>query len=53
MLGGSFQPNLETVDSEYFSLDSLPELSTEKVTEEQIKMCFDAYHADHWTTLID
>lgn len=53
VLGGSFQPNLETVDSEYFSLDSLPELSTEKVTEEQIKMCFDAYHADHWTTLID
>ena len=41
VLGGSFQPNLETVDSEYFSLDSLPELSTEKVTEEQIKMCFD------------
>ena len=35
VLGGSFQPNLETVDSEYFSLDSLPELSTEKVTEEQ------------------
>ena len=53
VLGGSFQPNLETVDSGYFSLDSLPELSTEKVTEEQIKMCFDAYHADHWTTLID
>ena len=53
VLGGSFQPNLETVDSEYCSLDSLPELSTEKVTEEQIKMCFDAYHADHWTTLID
>lgn len=53
VLGGSFQPNPETVDSEYFSLDSLPELSTEKVTEEQIKMCFDAYHADHWTTLID
>ena len=53
VLGGSFQPNLETVDSEYFSLDSLPELSTEKVTEEQIKMCFDAYHADHWQTLLD
>lgn len=53
VLGGSFQPNLETVDSGYFSLDSLPELSTEKVTEEQIKMCFDAYHADRWTTLLD
>ena len=53
VLGGSFQPNLETVDSGYFPLDGLPELSTEKVTREQIKMCFDAYHADHWTTLLD
>ena len=53
LIGGSFQPNLETVDSGYFSLDELPPLSTEKVTEDQIRMCFDAYHADHWTTLLD
>ena len=53
LIGGSFQPSLETVDSGYFSLDELPPLSTEKVTEDQIRMCFDAYHADHWTTLLD
>lgn len=53
VLGGSFQPNLETVDSGYFPLDGLPELSTEKVTREQISMCFDAYHAEHWTTLLE
>ena len=53
LIGGSFQPNLETLDSGYFSLDELPPLSTEKVTEDQIRMCFDAYHADHWTTLLD
>lgn len=53
LLGGSFQPNLETLDSGWFSLDNLPELATEKTTAEQIGMCFDAYHADHWTTLID
>ena len=53
LVGGSFQPNLETVDSGYFSLDQLPPLSTEKVTEEQIRMCFDAYHAERWTTLLD
>lgn len=53
VLGGSFQPNLETLDSGYFSLDELPPLSTEKVTEAQIRMCFDAYHADHWTTRLD
>lgn len=53
VLGGSFQPNLETLDSRYFPLDQLPELSTEKTTQEQIQMCFDAYHADHWVTQVD
>lgn len=52
-IGGSFQPNLETIDSRYFALDELPPLSTGKITEEQIRLCFDAYHAEHWTTLID
>lgn len=52
-LGGSFQPNLETLDSRYFALDELPPLSTGKTTEEQIRLCFDAYHAEHWTTLLD
>ena len=52
-LGGTFRPNLETLDSRYFSLDELPELSTGKITAEQIKLCFDAYHAEHWTTLIE
>ena len=53
VLGGSFQPNLETLDSRYFPLDELPPLSTGKTTAEQIKMCFDAYCADHWKTLIE
>ena len=53
VLGGSFQPNLETVDSEYFSLDQLPELAEEKTTAEQIRMCFDACRAKHWKTLLD
>lgn len=53
LVGGSFQPNLETVDSGYFTLDQLPPLSTDKVTEDQIRMCFDAYHAEHWVTQLD
>lgn len=53
VLGGSFQPNLETLDSRYFALDELPELSEEKTTEEQIRLCFDALHAEHWNTLMD
>ena len=46
-LGGSFQPNSETVASGWFSLEALPPLATGKTTEKQIKMCFDAYHAEH------
>ena len=53
LLGGSFRPNLETLDSGWFPLDGLPELAVEKTTAEQIGMCFDAYHADRWTTLLD
>ena len=52
-LGGSFQPNSETIASSYFALDKLPPLSLNKTTEEQIKMCFDAYHAENWVTLFD
>jgi len=51
--GGRFQPNLETLESRYFSLDSLPALAQEKSNAEQIQMCFDAYHARNWQTLLD
>lgn len=53
LLGGSFQPNLETLDSGYFPLDGLPELAVEKTSAEQIKMCFEACQAEHWQTLLD
>ncbi|MBO5068867.1 MAG: NUDIX hydrolase N-terminal domain-containing protein, partial [Roseburia sp.] len=53
VVGGNFEPNIETVESRYFGIDELPLLATEKNNEEQIKMCFDAYHADHWKTLFD
>ena len=53
VLGGEFTPNIETVASGFFGLDELPKLAEEKNNAEQIKMCFDAYHADHWTTLLD
>lgn len=53
LLGGSFQPNLETLDSRWFALDELPPLSTGKITEEQIRLCFDAYRAEHWDTQLD
>lgn len=52
--GGAFSPNTETTESRYFSLSELPSpLAEEKTTAEQIGMCFDAHHAEHWRTLID
>jgi len=52
-LGGSFQPNSETIASGYFGLEDLPPLAESKTTKEQIKMCFDAYHSGHWDTVFD
>lgn len=53
LLGGSFQPNSETVASGYFSMDSLPPLAENKTTAAQIQMCFDAYHTENWVALFD
>ncbi|MDD3409636.1 MAG: NUDIX hydrolase [Eubacteriales bacterium] len=52
-LGGQFAPNSETIASGWFAPNALPPLATEKNTEEQIRMCFDAYHAEHWVTRLD
>lgn len=53
VIGGEFEENSETVQSDYFGIDELPELSLEKNNEEQIKMCFDAYYSDNWKTYLD
>lgn len=53
VVGGQFAPNSETVASGYFPLDRLPPLAEEKNTAEQVRMCFDAHRAEHWTTLFD
>ncbi len=53
-LEGAFVPNLETTESRYFGRDELPSpLAQEKVTQEQLDMCFDARAAEHWETLFD
>ena len=52
-IGGQFMPNIETTESRYFPLDRLPPLAEEKNTAEQVRMCFDAHRAEHWTTLFD
>ena len=53
MLGGEFQENNETVSSDYFSLDELPELAEEKNTRAQIAMCFVAYRDQNWMVKFD
>lgn len=48
-----FKENTETLGSNFFSLDELPELSTERNTYKQIKMCFDARRGERFETLFD
>lgn len=51
--GGSFTENIETTESRYFSEDGLPPLAEEKCSEEQVRMCFEAYRSDEWSTAFD
>ena len=54
LIGGTFQKNVETTESRYFPLEALPErLAAEKVTQEQIKLCFAAYHDPLWQVQFD
>ena len=53
LIGGSFQPNIETLDSGYFPLNGLPPLAEEKNTREQIELCFQASRAEHWKTVLE
>ena len=53
ILSGHFQPNIETTESGYFRLEELPLLAEEKNNEEQIKMCFSAYHDKNWQVLFE
>ena len=54
VVGGNFEPNIETVGFDYFEEDNLPNLANEKNNIEQIKMCFEAYRSkDKWETLFD
>lgn len=48
-----FAENTETLGSDFFSLDKLPELSIERNTLEQIKMCFEAKKCKVFETVFD
>ena len=54
VVGGTFTTNCETTHSGYFALDELPPLALEKNNEEQIKLCFEAYHSgSSWQVVFD
>lgn len=53
LIDGEFKKNIEIIKSDYFSLDNVPLLATEKNNKEQIKMCFEAYQSTNWKTLFD
>ncbi len=51
---GNFINNIETSGFKYFAYDELPNnLALEKVTKEQILMCFKAYEDDNWKVIIE
>lgn len=49
----SFKENTETYGSAFFSLNNLPELSTERNTQKQIRMCFNAQKQKIFEALFD
>lgn len=53
VMGGTFEANIETTESQYFGISELPELAEEKNNREQIEMCFEAYHSENWKTMFD
>ncbi len=55
VVGGSFEENIETSESRYFSEDEISalKLAEEKNNQEQIHMCFEAARTPNWKTQID
>jgi ADP-ribose pyrophosphatase YjhB (NUDIX family) len=49
----NFTDNTETLEAGFFSIDSLPPLSTERNTPEQIRMCFEAKKHKIFETIFD
>ena len=53
LLENNFKENTETLDAQFFEADMLPELSFERNTPDQIKMCFDAKKCKVFETIFD
>jgi ADP-ribose pyrophosphatase YjhB (NUDIX family) len=53
LIEASFKENTETLGAGFFEADSLPELSFERNTPDQIKMCFEAKKSKVFETIFD
>jgi ADP-ribose pyrophosphatase YjhB (NUDIX family) len=53
LVENSFKENTETLDAQFFESDKLPELSFERNTPDQIKMCFEANSCKVFETIFD
>ena len=54
VVGGSFKKNNETIETNYFSLDDIHKnLTNEKITLEQNKLCFKANNNPNFETYFD
>lgn len=53
IISGSFQPNNETTESGFFSLEELPNLDENKTVYNQVEMCFEAFNSERWEVIFD
>lgn len=54
LIGGEFTENVETTEIAFFDVENLPaNLAKEKTTEQQIKICFEAYEEENWQPYFD
>jgi ADP-ribose pyrophosphatase YjhB (NUDIX family) len=53
LIGNNFLDNTETLEAGFFTIDSLPPLSTERNTRDQIEMCFEAKKHKLFETIFD
>lgn len=53
ILGGAARPNQEASEIGFFGEDEIPELSVARVTEEQLRKCFEHHRQPGWPTEFD
>jgi ADP-ribose pyrophosphatase YjhB (NUDIX family) len=53
LIESNFMSNTETLEAGFFTIDSLPRLSTERNTRSQIELCFEAKKRDTFEAVFD